>query len=45
MELFGINQADENSFVLQAKGGNEITAMADSIKEKIKFLRKKNNNP
>ena len=45
MELFGINQADENSFVLQAKGGNEITAMADSIREKIKFLRKKNNNP
>jgi hypothetical protein len=45
MEIFGINQSDENSFVLQAKGGNEISAMADSLREKIKFLKKKNNNP
>lgn len=45
MEIFGINQTDENSFVLQAKGGNEISDMADSIREKIKSLKKKNNNP
>ncbi len=45
MELFGIKQNDENGFILQAKGGNEISAMADSLREKIKLLKKKNNNP
>ena len=45
MEIFDINQSDENGFILQAKGGNEISAMADSLREKIKFLKKKNNNP
>lgn len=45
MQMYGISQTDENNYVVQAKGYNEISAIADSLKEKMKLLRKKNGNP
>lgn len=45
MQMYGISQTDKNSYIVQAKGYNEISAIADSLKEKVKLLRKKNGNP